>query len=895
MKRLTRVAHATIVLLLGLFASGATSWITPAEHAYAADCSSPGPVSKISVYSLKTADTTTLTKPDPLYDPRVVVIGEQVKYVVQSEDSQGCESKVTSGVYPTGLDVTILPSHPASVKLQKTQSGSESASPMTITISASGSGSSHKSFYATGVAVDTAETITASATILPSSTLVSATSDLTITAPAPMFAKLVFNDNAHGSADTISGLPSAVPTAAQSAGIMIKSYTSDGLTLLGSVAAAADGSFVGLPSGDDQYRQVNLTAVYAGTTSVESLPTTFVQSYPSIVSNLSATHDPATDKVQLAWVGDAGASFRVYRKPVSDMTAFSELDFLPGGTTLTPTFTDNTALMGVGYQYVVKQVNTVGSYTPEFLPAVMARMEAGNATLVPAGPMATVGTPKVTMSLNVNLYVSYSGAPLVDQAKILNAQFTNNASGVVYHATIVTHDSHDGVYTATGLAPYLVGDTAETVNVLPDGTYTVSVLTHQELTSSLTDSILVSSAYSVDTVAPTAPVLSKLRYANRVLTGLDGTVEAGVKVVIFSSPSLSSSSWLATTVPNATGGLGLYPLDPPASGIIYLVAIDSAGNISSAVAFDLTHRPLAPVAAKVTLQQNDPGKNDVLVGAPGAVAANVIVRVYASDPSKTADLVPVRELVAKPDGSFTQEVGDNLSGTFWVAVWSGTNMLSEAIMLSNNIAPAAPSTIQTTSGENSVTLQWSTVSGATFYKVTVYNSASGAVITSATVAATQTSIVLSLQSGISYTFSVQAVDAFGNVSGTISTNASAKAPVKVVTASAPSVTTPVETPAPAIVPRAKAAAPVVEAAPAVETPASTPAPAEPKTKNWAGIIAGIGIAILVLAGIASWYLWSRQESTTVVTTIKKPNGKSESNPAKSPDSKSSSGGTKPRW
>lgn len=866
MKYVTKIVHASLAFMLLVMSFSGSMLDFHVDSAYAADCTSPGPAAKLGVYS---TDKTDFTQPDTSFDPQTILVGqESMRMAVEVQDVNGCPAHPSSTIQ---FRLSITP-------------GTGTIWSMTTSGLKVDRGEVYENFIATtgfrrgfvivgknvAAAMLTAETT-------GNVQLATGTQSINVFVTAPDVTKVLVTHNPHGAPDTVSGSAGAVPTSAESPGITVQAYSSDGLTLLGSAAAGADGSFPPIPTGDDEHRQVLLRATYTGSgNTVQSNPVVVDQSYPAIVTGLTATHGTG-DRPLLSWTAtENDATFRVYRKLTSDMSVFSESHFLAASTT--ESYTDETAVLGVSYRYAVKQV-VGGSYTPEFLPTIDTRIDLSGAVITPPGPSVTTGAPQVWFRISSDLYNAFQ-----TNQNALSVQFTDVAGGTVYRPAVQVNPD----FTASAASPFY--DASGTQHYyLPDGSYKVQIMAI-DAAMAINDGVTVSEKYTIDSTAPSAPVLSKLRYGDSTLLGQDGAVEAGVFVDVYTGVPVQSS-YYGTVTASGTGSFAITPLGVPEGRIVYLVARDSAGNASTATAFDLVSKPATPVASRISMEQNAPGSNDRIVGIAGAVTPNMIVRIYATDPAVHPDLVPVYETVADAAGSFSQEVGDNTSSTFYVAVWSGAGVLSDALLLNNIVSVGVPASITAVGGDNTVNLVWSPVPGAVFYRISVFD-ANGALTTVATVSGSQTSLQLALKPGAAYRFSVQAVDTYGNTS----TSAESSAMSKQTDATLASTT---EAAAPEAVteePRVAESTPeqpvVTEAeTAATDTPAS-PSTDEEKTRNWAGIIAGIGILILIIAAGAGWYLWSKPESTTVVTTVKKPDAKSET--VKTDVSDKGKGG-KPRW
>ncbi|GEM_PF-3614119 len=828
MGRLVRISKILFVILFTIL-SVLNIFQFKVERAYAADCTTPGPADKLGIYTTTKSDG---TRPDQSLDPQSFTVGQiSTKLEVEVEDINGCPVKPPA---TTQVALSLSPGSAASIV---DSSGNPASGVFTIATS-----QFRRAFYLKG-ASPAGLTITAATQPDAShpQVLNSGTQTATVTTPAPDITKLVFTNNPHGQNDTISGAPGALPTVT---GLTARVYTADGLTLLGSGPGnATDGSFAAIATGDDQYRQVLVKVEYTG--GFLSNGVLVDQAYPAIVANLAATHD-ATDRPLLTWTAtESGATFRIYRAPSTPTPVLSEAHFL--ATSTTSSYVDTTAALGTSYRYAVKQVVS-GSYTPEFLPTVDSRLDLSNVAISPASPTTTT-TPVVSATLTTALRDSALTTP-----SVLKVQFVHASSGKTYIASNSLSSSN---LTLLALAPFTSG--SETVSVLPDGSYAVSVIA---LDSSLgiSDSVTITSAYLIDSLAPSIPVLGKLRFSNNLITGLEGSVEGGVWVDVYDQAPGSGATPLTSVLAGATGSFTTTTVVPPVTGQFYLVARDLAGNQSASVLFDVLHAPSAPNASKLSMLQNPAGTPDALIGSAGAVVGNSVVRIYTVNPNRDATLVPFHELVAAADGSFSQEVGDNAAGTFWVASWSGVNLLSSAVNVANATGFGTPTGFTATAGDGNVVLNWNHVSGAVNYTVQIYNASTNELLQTATMSASQTTITLKLTNGTAYKFVLRAVDQYGNISGSAEVSATPQAKKVVVAARASSTkaTPPVST-----VSSEQAQLPKVSETPTTE--GQPPAQNAPP-RDWTFLIVLTGVVILGIAGVAAYLLWGREPSETVIST-----------------------------
>ncbi len=877
MNRFSRFSKAVFILIFSLLSVQNMFVGGLVNVAQAAECVPTGVAEKLAIFTTTKSDG---TRPTTSLDPQTIIVN-QLSTKLEVEINDNCDNPVAS-LASTKVSISITPN----IANLSSDSRGSFTNPFTIT-----TGNKRRAFYLIGSDVGIAA-ITASTTIDSLTPLSSGTQIINVTAPAPT--QYGSYSNIHGIPDSVIGSDGSVAKKdIVPDGIIIRSYYSSSLlidgvsTKIAETIATDEGGFE-VNTGDDQYRNVYLRAVYPGTTEVPSEAVVVEQYYPAIVSNLKVMHGTG-DKPSLTWSQtEDEPTFAVYRKLAPDV--FSETSLVVKDIS-TPFFEDTSALPGVKYNYAVKQI-VDDSYTPEFLPTVDIRLDLSNVVFLPAGSLTSVTMPTVTFNVTPDLYNQWG----LDKS-VIKAQYTNTTTNAVYLSIIAASDP--ALFTMVAAGPYL--DAVGTpMPSLPDGSYTSklmaddSVLVEPNVPLGIMDSVTNVVTYSIDSVLPTAPLLSKLRYSNSILFGIAGAVEPNVFVDVYGSASLISTSKLGSATADATGAFQFPAMPIPTGGIFYLVARDATSNLSPATAFDVVTLPIAPDASKLTMEMNKPGALDRILGGAGAVVALATVRIFGADPALSPGLVPLYEFLANSDGSFTQNVGDNQSGAYWVAVWNGAGNLSTAVKLSNATAIAAPASFMAIGGDNSVTLHWDLVVGASYYTIEVYNISTKQNLSTATVSGTQSSLKLTLVNGSSYRFYIHAVDATGNTSLPMETESTPHAPrvVYAVASVQADVSPPVVPVAEPVTVRSQE---VTKAKPKVMTEAVLPAPPvasapEPETRDWTtALIVGLGVVLLALAWFFGRKLWMIDSSETVVTTIKKPNSK------KTTDTKKKSDAEKPRW
>lgn len=890
MSQFKKIINAAMLLMLVVYsvANGSFADLFIPTKALAGGCPSASSIvgTNIVIYS------------DGASDPQSLIIGQaHAKYQLEFQGADPetgimCPANV---IVDGGLKANLTVAESGVLSLATNASGDPLPAGNVVTISKN---TARKSFYLRPVAMPVNNPIVVTATpsnVIPAEN--TATQYINVIAPAPDNSKIHAVNNTHGLVDQIYGDSGTVPnTTTVPGGVTLKVFSDlAGTDQISTITANTDGSFNPISTGDDLYRTVYLRAYYPGTTQVSSDPVLIGQDYPSTVTNLTSSHinNTSGDFVKLAWVGDDTSTFRIYRAEITTINpdpVLTESNFI--GTSDIPEFVDNTAgyVFGKPFRYAIKQVIS-GSYTPEFLPTIDARIDISSGVVSPtpnlniaSGVKSPIVTAQISSDLQdsiVNWILAISGDPSLFNMGTapVRIKFTNVTDGKLYYANFDI-DSY-GALETTRVSDGTNFYDAEmnTYSILADGAYKIELIAYDH-GSGIDDKVTVSSNYVIDVTKPLAPIQNKLRYNNGILSGVAGAVEPGVNVEIFSSaPGVGDSIGnLGETTSNTDGSFSYSgTLSVPIGDNYYLVAKDQVGNLSDYTAYDVIATPQTPDSTRLVMHQNKPGTDDMIEGKLGAVGPSAIVRVYIADPVTNANLIPSYEFEANADGSFSKKVGDNISSAYWVATWNGVgNVISASAKLSNRVYIAPTTSLYATTADGSVTLHWALVAGADYYLASVYDTTDGKFIyQELVVASTQSSLQISLANGHSYRFDLYAVDKYGNISKVTQTSATpqaaavetvATATYRYASSSTVTTPTPTETTAP--------------------SPAPSPAP-DSAPKNWTPWIIVIGLVILLVAAISGYYVWIKEPVEIMTGTAKKKVG---NNNKPNPSNKK-----KPRW
>jgi hypothetical protein len=845
MSRFTKSIKIFLALVFTFSSLVNTSFFT-IQSAKADGCSLDPTTYKLVVYS------------DSLIDPQYIAVGAvSGKYWVQIQSSANI---------PTASDCTTYVQLSFNQQTTNEVGVSGELGDNKVTIS---KGNTRASFYISGSESGNA-TITASTTTgtnIPSQQLQNGMQTAVIGSPAPNKNLLLFTNNIHGVADTISGKVGAVTAAISTPGVKVRAYTDVAGTIqLGSDATvAADGSFPPIAMGDDQYRNVTLRAVYPGTPEVLSsivLVGDPIIIYPSLVTGLSVQHS-MNGLPYLSWEdGGVGVSYVIYRKAYSDLTPFNDSNII--ATTIYKGFEDGDANFGDAYLYLVKQVIS-GSYTPEYLPTIKSKIDVVLALDInPEFISIKESRPAPYVTAYISDYIrnaqeSWDANPNNINISLapLTIVFTRHDDGKKYFAGYRYSEKADIIIETD---PYKIVDTSNnSIDRLPDGIYTIEVVALDAATD-IDDRAVASTRFTIDTVAPNAPVIGRLRYTNNVLSGVAGAAEPGTYLYAYDSNGAKLNTHTVIIEADGSFDAGIY--STPSDGMFYLSLHDNVDNVSPTTQFDVLSIPNSPLVDKVTMQQNKPGTNDVILGTAGAVDGGVMVEIFNVDPLLNQASLPYRSLIANSDGSFTQEVGDNAYASYWVVVRSGSGLLSNAVKLTNAISINAVSVFNATVGDGVVKLNWTSVPNTSYYIIDIYDETDAKHISTVTIMAGQTTLQLSLQNAHKYRFSIVAFDVYGNSS---TVNVVYGTPVAPMITLASSITSKkVISNAPA------SSAPKISSDENLTIPAPTSSPSTPtedNNRNWAPWILTIGILILLIAGGVAYLLWGKQ--TEVATSVAK--------------------------
>lgn len=894
MSRITKYARYFFVLVFSLVSLVNTSFFT-IESAKADGCSLDPASYKLAVYS------------DSGTDPQSIALNTvSGKYWAEIQNIAGGSATSDCTTY-------VALSFNLPTVNEVNSSGVQGDNKLTISKNIN----TRASFYIlgseSGNLVMTATTTTGPNS--PSQQLLPGTQTALIGNPAPDISLLTFTNNAHGTPDTISGNIGAVAAGAVLPGIKVRAYSDAAATVqLGSDAnVAIDGSFSSISIGDDQYRNITLRAVYPTEVLSDAvLVGSPIIVYPSIVSGLAISHESITDKPYISWDADVDAiGFVVYRVPYSVTPTFTDLDRLTLAPITTNYYRDDTYVLGTKYSYLVKKVDSSGSYTPEFLPVKNIQIDITSATVSPAAInlVSAVQFPTVTATVSAEVSALFISDPTSVKVKFNNPDTGNTT----YYATVTIVGQ-----SLTATAPFIDQATGLASSVLADGNYSSFITAIGPDGSAINDSVQLFNTVVVDLHAPTAPVLSKLQYntTTTVLSGLAGAVEPCTQVYIYDVDPvthLTALPLVSAFTSAVDGAFTSLPLNSTAQ-TFYIRTLDTAGNVGLTTQFDLM--PTAPNANLLSLQQNKPGTDDVIIGLAGTVLSGVVVDIYNVDPATNTTATPYRSIIAGVDGSFSQSVGDNLYDTFWVAVRSGSGLISTSAKLTNVIYAYPVTNFSANPGDGKVSLSWTVATGSSYYTIETYDLETNTIISTVSAPASQSYLQLMLTNDHNYRFTIKSYDLYGNTSVSNVVTAIPHAP-KIVLASVSQpaekvVETPPPAPKPVVAQKPKVSAPEN----VVVAPEDTSSkPAEESNRNWAPWILTIGILILLIAGGVAYLLWGKQGEVVITEKPKvmknnKPNAvetgvveevtaketkpKSNSNNSHS-DSGNSQKKHKPRW
>jgi hypothetical protein len=854
MIRFTKSIKILLALVFTFSSLVNTSFFT-VQSAKASDGECPNPNTNIATkLALYSTDRSDYLRPDASLDPQSLSIGQtSVRMEVELEDANSCPVEASATTHFT------LSTVESGIVNFLTPGKVDKGTTYSYYISKN---SARAGFYVVANKPVSLGSIIVTQTDTPQ-TVINGVVNVNITTIVPDRNLVSFTNNIHGISDTLKGEIGAVP-AVSTPGVKVRAYIDAAGTIqLGSDAiVAADGSFPAINIGDDQYRNITLRAVYPGTPEILSdvvLVGEPIISYPSIASGFRVMHDSVTDQPRLTWNdGGVGVSYAIYRKAYSVPASFSDADIVD--TTLTTQYLDSTAVIGQRYNYLVKQVIS-GSYTPEFLPLKNIRIDVAEISITPTSINvgSVIKTPTVTATITPDLAALYA-----TNSESVEVYYNNPDTGdKTFHATIAVLGS---VLTAT--SPFIDAATGLSTSTLSDGEFSVFIETNGVLPNGDVINDFVQNSYTilVDLNAPTAPILSKLRYdaTTKVLQGFADAVEVESDIYIYDqNPELNptATSIIVPFQGDEFGGFISLPLIFT-SNSLYIRCQDLLGNVGATTRFDIV--PNAPKANNLSIQQNKPGTNDVIVGAAGTVNGGVIVEIYNVDPLLNPTAIPYRSFVANADGSFSQEVGDNTYATFWLAVRSGSGLLSGAFKLTNAISINPVSAFNATVGDGVVKLNWTSNPNTSYYVIDIYDETSAKRFSTVTIASGQTNLQLSLQNSHRYRFSIVSFDLYGNYSGANIVYGTPSAPV--ITLASSTTIKKVASNIPAASSDSK-----ISSDENLTVTVPTPAPSTPiedNNRNWAPWILTIGILILLIAGGVAYLLWGKQTEDQPAATAR---------------------------
>lgn len=505
-----------------------------------------------------------------------------------------------------------------------------------------------------------------------------------VTAPAaPTGVSLTVTENTPGTNDTLSGAAAAVEASSA-----VRAYKESGLsTLLGSGMAASDGSFAAFSIGDNQATSdlIYVVAVDAAgniSTATSVANDTTAPGMPDGTKLSVTMNTPGTDDTISGAAGAAvaGTTVRVYKESALS-TLLATTTAAGDGSFAAVSIGDNQATSDLVY---VVAVDAAGN--------VSAAASKANDVTSPAAP---------------------SGA---DLSVTMNTPGTNDtlsgSAGAVEGLAAVR------VYEESGLSTLLGSTTAAA-----DGSFAAFSIGDNQATSDLVYVVAVdaagnaSSATSAtnDVTAPSAPSAANLSVTmntpgtNDTLSGAAGAVEGSATVRVYKESGQTTSLGSATAA--ADGSFSAFSVgdNQATSDLIYVVAVDSAGNASAATSKtnDVT-APAPPDSARLTVTMNTPGTNDTLSGTAGAVENSATVRVYEESGLST---LLSSAAASATDGSFAAfSIGDNraTSDRVYVVAVDAAGNPSTATSMVNDVTPPAFSGIDRlyNFSESEILLAW---------------------------------------------------------------------------------------------------------------------------------------------------------------------------------------------
>ena len=300
-------------------------------------------------------------------------------------------------------------------------------------------------------------------------------------------------------------------------------------------------------------------------------------------------------------------------------------------------------------------------------------------------------------------------------------------------------------------------------STLPDGVYTLDVQLEDNLGNK---SSPWHSQFTVDTVAPAAPVLNAVTTpTHRAVQTISGVKEAGTGIKMNGSliiPANAQTTW-QTQVSLAAG-----------SNLFHFTCVDYAGNTSPDTTVEIVFSDTPPQAVNtLRVTSSTEGTSAILnwQGYDESLESDILkyqVFVETSSFNNVSSLTPKAEPLA---GTFTFTASGLQKGsTYWAAVVAvdkagqrNVNVTPVSITLSDTTPPENPSSFSVQSQDTSFVLKWTpsqnTSGDLAGYKVyqdgaLIASPASGAV----------SSEVTGLLSAHSYLFKITAVDSTGNES-----------------------------------------------------------------------------------------------------------------------------------
>jgi fibronectin type 3 domain-containing protein len=460
---------------------------------------------------------------------------------------------------------------------------------------------------------------------------------------------------------------------------------------------------------------VNATGESANSTEVSATPTFGVPAAPTGVATV-----PTNNSVGLTWSATAFADSYNVKRTTTSGSGYVTLS--TSGTVTGTNYTDATAVDGSVYYYVISAVNGAGE------GANSAEKTTVMPPAVPTSLSATPGNNSVSLG------------------------WTGSAGATGYRVKRST---------ASGSGYVTVGTTADPTVAFNDPIIGGVTYYYVVTATNASGESLISSEVSVTPVlvAPAAPTALTATPGNNTVS-LVWPAAAFATSYNVKRSTTSGSGYVTISTPGAVTGTN-YTDATAVNGTIYyyvVSAVNGAGESGNTPEATATMRPSTPTGLIAT-----GGANQVSLSWTGSSLATGY-RVKRSTTSGSG--YSVIGTTADPTTSFTDAI---LGGVTYYYVITATNASGETVASTEAsatptlAAPAAPTGLTASVGDNNVALAWPAVAFATSYNVKrSTTSGSGYVIISTTGAVTGTNFTDSTAvNGTVYYYVVSGTNAAG--------------------------------------------------------------------------------------------------------------------------------------